>query len=293
MNGDWLWDLLCLALGLVVGFGTGWFSYRGRQIAKRQLAEEGHLVLEKRQNALQIEQAKISERNRMLEENCQLLQSELAQERQFNISLHAELSRERAGRNHMEQKVEQQKNDHVQLQERLSQEFKNLVEQVLEEKSRSLTDLNTSNLNVLLQPISEKLQDFKQKLEEQHYRETRELIVLHNKLANLESGRWPHQNGASVPAPSPAPSPVAGPPPAQEEAHSSDHDELLQYIPPSLDPDPATEEESQESLDAQVVKSESLLESDGFHTFSPKQQVEIDNFFKRTLGRAQRKKPAA
>ena len=283
MNGDWLWDVLCLALGLVVGFGTGWFSYRGRQMAKLQTADEERLVLEKGQTVLQIEQAKISERNRMLEENCQLLQNELAQERQFNISLHAELSRERAGRNHMEQKEEQQKSDHVQLQERLSQEFKSLVEQVLEEKSQSLTDLNTSNLNVLLQPISDKLQDFKQKLEEQHYRETRELIVLHNKLANLESGRWLHQNGTH--APSPAASPP--PPPEPEQPSTPNNDELLQYIPPPLEPELPVEEDLPE---IQAAKSEALLESDGFHTFSPKQQVEIDNFFKRTLGRAQRKK---
>jgi hypothetical protein len=285
MSGDWLWDVLCLALGLVVGFGTGWFSHRGRQMAKLQTAGEERLALEKGQTLLQIEQAKISERNRMLEENCQLLQNELAQERQFNISLHAELSRERAGRNHMEQKVEQQKSDHVQLHERLSQEFKSLVEQVLEEKSQSLTDLNTSNLNVMLQPISDKLQDFKQKLEEQHYRETRELIVLHNKLANLESGRWLHQNGSH--AASPAASPA--PPPSPEQPSLPNNDEPLQYVPPPLEPEAPVDEDLPE---LQAAKPETLLESDGFHTFSPKQQVEIDNFFKRTLGRAQRKKPS-
>ena len=32
-------DVLCLGVGLLVGFVTGWFSYRGRQIANRQLAE--------------------------------------------------------------------------------------------------------------------------------------------------------------------------------------------------------------------------------------------------------------
>ncbi len=161
-------DLLCLIVGLIVGFGTGWFSYRGRLIAKRELAEEEHMALEKHSNALQIEQATISERNRMVEEQCQMLQSELAQERQFNISLHAELSRERTSRNHVEQKLEHQKNDLLEIQEKLTHELKGLVEQVLEEKSQSLTDLNRSSLNVLLQPISEKLQDFKQKLEEQH-----------------------------------------------------------------------------------------------------------------------------
>lgn len=274
-------DLLCLALGLVVGFGTGWFSYRGRQITRRELAEEERTVLEKQSTALQIEHAKLSERSRMVEEQYQILQNELAQERQFNISLHAELSRERTNRNHIEQKLEHQKNDLVHLQDRLTHELKGLIEQVLEEKSQSLTDLNKSSLNVLLQPISEKLQDFKQKLEEQHYRETRELIVLHNKLANLESGRWSHQNG------SPPASTVANPPPPSDATEVEAEDEVIQYIPPALESAAPTE---MEIPDAAPAGSETLLENDGFHTFSPKQQVEIDNFLKRTIGRAQRKK---
>lgn len=274
-------DLLCLALGLVVGFGTGWFSYRGRQITSRELAEEERADLEKQSTALQIEHAKLSERSRMVEEQYQILQNELAQERQFNISLHAELSRERTNRNHIEQKFEHQKNDLAHLQDRLTHELKGLIEQVLEEKSQSLTDLNKSSLSVLLQPISEKLQDFKQKLEEQHYRETRELIVLHNKLANLESGRWSHQNG------SPPASTAVDPPPPSDAAEVEAEDDVIQYIPPALESAAPTETKT---ADAAPAGSETLLENDGFHTFSPKQQVEIDNFLKRTIGRAQRKK---
>ena len=277
-------DVLCLILGLVVGFGTGWFSYRGRQIAGRELAEAERAALEKKLNAAQIEQAKVSERNRMVEEHYQALQSELAQERQFNISLHAELSRERTSRNHLEQKIDHQKNDFLQLQDRMTQELKGLVEEALEEKTQSITDLNKSSLNVLLQPISEKLQDFKQKLEEQNYRETRELIVLHNKLANLESGRWPHQNGAPVPSPIAEGSAPAEAPPALEP-----DEPLIQYIPPSLESIPPADVETPF---VQVARPEELIESDGFHTFSPKQQVEIDNFLKRTIGRAKGKKTA-
>lgn len=276
-------DLLFLGLGMAIGFGTGWFSYRGRQVATRELAEEERLALERQNNALQIDQAKIFERYRMLEESFQSGQTELAQERQFNISLHAELSRERAGRNHLEQRIEHQKNDVSKLQERLTQEFKVLVEQVLEEKSQSLNDLNKSSLNSLLAPITEKLQDFKQKLEDQHHRETRELIVLHNKLANLESGRWPHHNG-STPSPT-----VAEPPPVLEPTPPDQAEEIAQYIPPRLDESAAVEDESPIIT---LVKPDALPESDGFHTFSPKQQVEIDNFLKRTLGRVQKKKSA-
>lgn len=275
--------MLCLGLGLVIGFGTGWFAYRGRQLAKLAFADEERLALEKQFTTLQIELAKISERNRMLEESAQTSQNELAQERQFNISLHAELSRERTSRSHVEQKLEQQKTDLLQLQQRLTQEFRSLVQQILEEKSQTLTDLNKSSLNLLLQPISEKLQEFKQKIEEQHSRETHELIVLHNKLANLESGRWNRGNG--VPAPPPPANPA---PPASHQVWPAGHNDFAQYIATPEELAAATEFDPAAPPNSETGEPSA---SDAFQAFTPKQQVEIDNFFKRTLGRAQRKKP--
>ena len=282
-----MFDVLCLTLGLGVGFGTGWLSYRGRQNILRRLTEEERMALEKSHNSLQIELARIAERNRILEDQRQSLHSELAQERQFNISLHAELSRERASRNHLEQKLEHQKSDLSQFQQKLGHEFRNVVQQVLEEKSQTLSDLNKSNLNLLLQPISEKLQDFKQKIEEQHYRETRELIVLHNKLANLESGKWRQSNGAPIPADAvhstqTAPSVT---PHDNGEGLNRANEDSAPTTPEILPPD---KNRAQISEDAHSGKP---LESDAFQGFSPKQEVEIDNFLKRTLGRAQRRKP--
>lgn len=287
-------DLLFLGVGLIIGFGTGWFCYRGRQVTRRELAEEQSAALEKEITALQIQNAKVSERIRLLEEALQNSQAELAQERQFNISLHAELSRERAGRNHLDQKLEQQKHDFLQLQQRLSHEIRVLMQQVIEEKSQTLSDLNRSNLNSLLQPITEKLQEFKQKIEEQHYRETRELIVLHNKLDHLESNRWPHSNGSSPHAATKSNSNPVDP-------ESEDANEVLQYIPPALEPAATpngmmeeSQSKSEEHLDPGLTVPEPLPdehpEGEEIRPFTPKQQVEIDNFLKRTLGRAQRKK---
>ena len=275
-------DFLCLTVGLAVGFAAGWLSYRGRQSIRRQLAEEARQALERESNELRIELAKASERNHLIEENSRSLQSELGQERQFNVSLHAELSRERTSRNHLEQKLELQKTDLLQLQQRLSEEFKNLVQEVLEEKSQSLNDLNTSSLNSILQPISEKLQDFKQKIEDQHSRETHELIVLHNKLSNLESKHWPPANGTPTP---PSPAPVEPePPPREDDSHAENG--FVELTPELLKSSFFDSENSTLESDSDTSAPP---EADDPQSFSTKQQVEIDNFFKRTLGRVQKK----
>ena len=222
----------------------------------------------------------------MLEENSRALQSELGQERQFNISLHAELSRERTSRNHLEQKLELQKTDLLQLQQRLSEEFKHLVQQVLEEKSQSLNDLNTSSMNSILQPISDKLQDFKQKIEDQHSRETHELIVLHNKLSNLESKHWPPANGTPTP---PSPAPIE-PERIPNENDSHTENGFVELTPELLkssffgNENSALESDSDSPAPPEPNDPQSFSDS-----FSDKQQVEIDNFFKRTLGRVQKK----
>ena len=280
-------EVLCLFLGLGVGIGTGWLARRTREARLRGSAEDERRAFEMNHNAVQIEFAKIAERNRILDDQRQTLQGELAQERQFNISLHAELSRERASRSHLEQKLEHQKTDLSQFQHRLGQEFKSVVQQVFEEKSQTLNDLNKSNLNQLLQPISEKLQDFKQKIEEQHYRETREMIVLHNKLANLESGRWRQGNGSAL-AGSPQPTaftPVSAAGSSNPEA-CLPHEEIEAPTPSKSTP----ETEDGASVAAPSFASAHVHADDVSHPFSSKQEVEIDNFLKRTLGRAQRRK---
>jgi hypothetical protein len=280
-------DFLCMGVGLAVGFGAGWLSYRGRHSAREHLLEEAlHEARAEREqelNRLRIALAKASERCHLLEENLQELQTDLDQERQFNVSLHTELSRERTSQSHLEQKLEQQKSDLVSLQHRLSDEIKVLVQQVLEEKSQTLNDVNTSSLNSLLQPISEKLQAFKQKVEEQHSRETHELIVLHNKLSNIESKQLTQINGAAS---------------AARAAAAAEQDEpmmvpieggFVELTPELLKSSMFTTDLPSQSAGYDSAKSE---EPEDFQSFSTKQQVEIDNFFKRTLGRAQKKKVA-
>lgn len=279
-------DFLCLTVGLAVGFAAGWLSYRGRQSIRRELAEEDRRALEKESNDVRIELAKASERNNLLEENSRALQSELGQERQFNISLHAELSRERTSRNHLEQKLELQKTDLLQLQQRLSEEFKHLVQQVLEEKSQSLNDLNNSSMNSILQPISEKLQDFKQTIEDQHSRETHELIVLHNKLSNIESKHLSTANGTPTP---PTPSP-AEPAPSPKENDSLTENGFVELTPELLKSSFFGDENSILESDFGSPAPPEPDDPQSFSdSFSDKQQVEIDNFFKRTLGRVQKK----
>jgi hypothetical protein len=282
-------DLLCLILGLAIGFATGWFALLLRNRIHRTVPEEQFLGvkgkfhgLQIEFDALQIELAKANERAALRENTLETAKRDLAQERQFNLSMHAELSRERTSRSFLEQNLEQQKAGLIQLQQRLSQDIVNLTREVLEEKSKSLDQMSQTHLHHLLQPISVKLQEFKEKIEEQHDRETRELIILHNKLANLAESRRLNSEGHPSPT-----SPLLNGILPRVTAPVSELKEGPAAPPESADP-----EESERSV-VNGAHPEKLIDHQGFENFFRKQQVELDNFLKRTLGRARRKKPSA
>ena len=51
------------------------------------------------------------------------------------------------------------------LQARFTIEFKNLANEILEEKSKKFTEQNKINLNDILKPLGEKIKDFEKKVE--------------------------------------------------------------------------------------------------------------------------------
>lgn len=284
MSNLYYLDFIFLGLGLAIGFGAGWISCRSRGRVNREAATEEANALRRELEAIRIDYAKLSERLTLAEERYGKDSEEFTQERQFNISLHAELSRERTTRVHLEGKIEQQKSEMLQLQERLSRDFSNLVRQTLDEQTSTLTDENKARLAPLIQPIVDQLREFQQTTEQQHNRETHELLVLHNKLANLEAKRWPEANGSVRKADEHEETngtPTLGP------------NDLIEFVNVPLESAFAQMPENGDESPLVSDLGDPEKRQDSFHPFTPKQEVEINNFLKRTIHRATRKKPTA
>lgn len=67
----------------------------------------------------------------------------------------------------------------------LSNQFKNLANEILEEKSRRFALQNQENLNVLLKPLSEKLSEFRQQVNDTYQNEARERFALKQEIERL------------------------------------------------------------------------------------------------------------
>ena len=69
--------------------------------------------------------------------------------------------------------------------EALSIQFKNLANDILEEKSRRFTEQNATNLDALLKPLQTKLTEFKEQVSNSYGNEARERFALKGEIERL------------------------------------------------------------------------------------------------------------
>jgi DNA recombination protein RmuC len=67
----------------------------------------------------------------------------------------------------------------------LSDQFKNLANEILEEKSKRFAEQNQQNLDTLLKPLQEKLSDFRKQVDETYQSEARERFALKQEVEKL------------------------------------------------------------------------------------------------------------
>ncbi|MBI5475992.1 MAG: DNA recombination protein RmuC [Ignavibacteriales bacterium] len=94
----------------------------------------------------------------------------------------AELS---AKKNFLEDKLATQQSEIESIRKQFEAEFKNLANQILEDKSQKFTELNKTNLDNILKPLGEKIEIFKKKVEEVYENESKERFSLGKEVEKL------------------------------------------------------------------------------------------------------------
>ncbi|UFK98742.1 DNA recombination protein RmuC [Kaistella faecalis] len=103
----------------------------------------------------------------------------LTTENQKIFARNAELS---AINSSLQQSLKTQRAEIEQIQETAKTEFKNLANEILEEKSRKFTESNKENLDQLLKPLGENLETFKKRVNEVYENEARERFSLNSTI---------------------------------------------------------------------------------------------------------------
>jgi DNA recombination protein RmuC len=165
-------EIVYLGVGAAVGLALGWLMARSRSLRDNQ-QQAGMLVAEQ-------------ERTKSLEGQLTDARRAMESERNRVLELTNSLASTEADYRNLEEKLDERKAEFVEMQEKFTAQFKNLANDIFEEKSKRFTDQNKSNIHDLLKPLGEKITDFERKVEDTHKDSITRNAALREQLENLQ-----------------------------------------------------------------------------------------------------------
>lgn len=156
-----IFHFVYLITGILIGAGTAWF------IAKSKFQTNGSSVGEMlltQELELKLEAEK--EKSHKMNEDMTKLNDELRKEREEVLKLNNLNTRLEAEYRNIQENLRTHKEEINELKEKFAAEFKNLANEIFEDKSKKFTDQNKVNIGDLLKPLGEKIVEFERKVEQ-------------------------------------------------------------------------------------------------------------------------------
>jgi DNA recombination protein RmuC len=165
-------EIVIASIGLIVGSALSWFISKSAQAGIIQDGKTRLLLEEEKAKAMSMQ---VNEYKNLLD-----------LEREKMIKLTNSLSATEADYRNLEEKLEERKEEAQDLQKKFTDQFKNLANEIFEEKSKKFTDQNKSNIFDLLKPLGEKIVEFEKRVEETHKDTISRNSALREQLENLQ-----------------------------------------------------------------------------------------------------------
>jgi DNA recombination protein RmuC len=165
-------EILLVFAGIAAGGFAGWVIARMKSASHQQQGDSFLLVEQEKNKALAVQ---LSD-----------LKKELEHERASVIELNNSLGAAEADYRNLQEKLIDQKKELESLNEKFSIQFRNLANDIFEEKSRKFTEQNKSHLFDLLKPLGEKISEFEKKVEDTHKDNISRNSALREQLESLQ-----------------------------------------------------------------------------------------------------------
>ena len=178
-------EIIYIILGILIGGVIAWLILKVKAGAAKGLSSEEAGLLNEQVNNLRNERSAAQERINILQENLKTITQELTQERNKVIQLSSSNSSLQSDFTNLQEKLSTQKEEVEQLQQKFTTEFKNLANEILEDKSKRFTEQNKVNINEILNPLSEKIKNFEKKVEDVYLNDTKERAGLSEQIKML------------------------------------------------------------------------------------------------------------
>ena len=169
-------DNLILILAILISGGIG--AYIGMTITKLKSKGE-QSTLEERQNQMAMTIEELKQHLSKVETERETIRTE----KEF---LNAELTRKQADFENLKLKNEEQKIEVEKLQEKFTKEFENLANKILDENSKKFTVQNKDNIDAILKPLQDKIQNFEKRVEETNKEDINRSADLRRQIIGLK-----------------------------------------------------------------------------------------------------------
>ena len=178
-------NIFYLLIGAAAGFAAAWF------ISKFKFANRKGLSFEDSENMKQeivnlSSEIKIKDdRLNMLNENLQEFKNVLNNKENELKNLHGNLVAKETDLKHITERLAENKKEVEGLQAKFKIEFENLANKILEEKTGKFTEQNKKNLDEILNPLKDRIQQFEKKVDETHKKDIEDRASIQERIKNL------------------------------------------------------------------------------------------------------------
>jgi len=149
------------------------------------LSKEQFDFLQSEVSRLKVESGQFQEATSRLQGSLNETKQMLDTERENGLRLTKQLSEAQTDNRNLKEKIEDQKKEIDQTNSKLTTEFKNIANIILEEKSRSFTEHNKLSLDSILNPLKDRIEEFKKQVETTYEKESRDTMSLKDEVRRL------------------------------------------------------------------------------------------------------------
>jgi DNA recombination protein RmuC len=140
-----------------------------------------HVVSNRCQLQIKTFQLKLEQSEQQFEET----KSTLTQAQTHELQLSTQLAKLETINSNLATQLTEQKQEVNKMEDKLSIQFKNLANELLEEKSKKFTDQNKVNLEAILKPLGERIQAFEKQVEQTNKEGLERNVALRTEITRL------------------------------------------------------------------------------------------------------------
>jgi DNA recombination protein RmuC len=178
-------DIILLLIGVAGGVVATWLYFKPRLSGPNmQTAEEmARLSDEVKSLSLRLEVA--NEKIKSLVTDLVSSKQQIETKGNNILELTKALTAKSSDYDHLSKKLKEQKQELENIRDKFSIEFKNLANEILDEKSKKFTEQNKTNLDQILKPLGEKIREFEKKVDDVYDKEAQQRFSLKEEVKRL------------------------------------------------------------------------------------------------------------